>query len=111
MAVYELERKNSEPLNKCYPNFMDLATKLVVESVIHDECKLGDWNGLWRLLCVMKATKQKRGEKFSHKVEKYIRANHPQTLDSRGHFNYELILSIVGQKIGDRTFCINNVHL
>ena len=102
MAVYELERKNSEPLTKCYPNFMDLATKLVVESVIHDECKLGDWNGLWRLLCVMEAT-QKRGKKFSHKVKKYIRANHPQTLDSRGHFNYELILSIVGQKIGDRT--------
>ena len=100
--MYELERKNSEPLTKCYPNFMDLATKLVVESVIHDECKLGDWNGLWRLLCVMEAT-QKRGKKFSHKVKKYIRANHPQTLDSRGHFNYELILSIVGQKIGDRT--------
>ena len=99
MAAYELERKNSEPLTKCYPNFMDLATKLVVESVIHDECKLGDWNGLWRLLCVMKAT-QKRGEKFSHKVKKYIRANHPQTLE---HFNYEVILSIVGQKIGDRT--------
>ena len=99
MAVYELERKNSEPLTKCYPNFMDLATKLVVESVIHDECKLGDWNGLWRLLCVMKAT-QKRGEKFSHKVKKYIRANHYQTLE---HCNYDVILSKVGQKIGDRT--------
>ena len=55
--------------------------------------------------------KTKKGEKFSDKVEKYIRANHPLTLDSRGPFNYELILSIVGQKIGDRTFCINNVHL
>ena len=56
MAVYELERQNFEPLSKCYHNFMDLATKLVVESVIHDECKLGDWNGLWRLLCVMEVT-------------------------------------------------------
>ena len=98
MAAYELERKNSEPLTKCYPNFMDLATKLVVESVFHDECKLGDWNGLWRLLCVMEATK--RGKKFSQKVKKHIWANHPQTLE---HCNYEVILSIVGQKIGDRT--------
>ena len=98
MAVYELERQNSEPLSKCYPNFMGLATKLVVESVMHDECKLGDWNGLWRLLCVMEATG--RGKKFSQKVKKYIRANPPQTLE---HCNYEVILSIVGRKIGDRT--------
>ena len=92
MAAYELERKNSEPLTKCYPNFMDLATKLVVESVIHDECKLGDWNGLWRLLCVMEAAG--RGPRFSRKINQYIRDNHPQT-----PCDYKLIMDIVGQKI------------
>ena len=107
LTVYQRERDNDEPLEKCFPHFLSLMTKVLLESTIGN-CRLLKWEFLAKALHVLSfhskndSRSKSNRRKFVQTINRYMSVNFPNRNISLSH-----LFQIVDKKTRSKHFLVS----